>query len=189
MATEQQQDLTKKYSAAWRWIQGTWLFRWVVWARWILSISLTVAALLWSAYVLGQDISENLTRDYNNLQNAQGTLLQDAQQFRDSLLNPNTPMVLDEELGALRLKAQQAISSLAGLRSPSNRIENAKHEYREALEGLIAVTNRLSRGEIEDMSIPLHNALQSVANEGGEFNAEVSYFQGGMWPQLQAAIF
>ena len=75
------------------------------------------------------------------------------------------------------------------IRDRSNRIEDAKHEYRDALQKLIAVSNRISRGEVEGMAAPLHDALQRVANEGGYLNVEVSYFQGGVWPQLKAAIF
>lgn len=189
MTTDQEPNWTKNVAAGWQTIRKSRIFGFIVWARWILSIGLTVAALLWSAYILGQDISANLTEDYETVQMSQQTLLQDTQEFRDELLNPNIDISLDDDLKALREKSLNTVSALAGMRAPSNRIENAKHEYRDALQELIAVSNRLSRGEIEGMAAPLHEALQSVANAGGDLNVEVSYFQGGMWPQLKAAIF
>jgi hypothetical protein len=189
MTTDQDPNWTKNFAAGWQAVRNSRFFRFVVWARWILSIGLTIAALLWSAYVLGQDISANLTADYTTVQESQQSLLQDTQEFRDGLLNPSIDVPMDGELKGLREKALNAIAALAGMRAPSDRIEDAKHEYRDALQELIAVSNRLSRGEVEGMAAPLHDALQSVANEGGDLNVEVSYFQGGMWPQLKAAIF
>lgn len=189
MTTDQDPHWTKNVAAGWQAVRQSRIFRFVVWARWILSIGLTIAALLWSAYVLGQDISANLTEDYSRVQESQQTLLQDTQEFRDGLLNPNINLRMDDELKDLRERALNTIAALAGMRAPSDRIEDAKHEYREALQELIAVSNRLSRGEVEGMAVTLHDALQGVANEGGTLNVEVSYFQGGMWPQLKAAIF
>lgn len=189
MTADQEPDWTKKVVAAWQWALKSRLVRIVVWARWILSIGLTLSALLWSAYVLGQDISNNLTNDYKTVQEAQKTLLQDTQEFRDALLNPNIDVAMETELKELREKALNTIAALGGMRAPSNRIEDAKHAYRDALQGLIAVSNRLARGDVESMAIPLHDALQGVANQGGDLNDEISHFQGGMWPQLKAAIF
>ena len=120
---------------------------------------------------------------------AQTTLAADAQDFRDRLLNPIATVAMEQELTELRQKAVDTIAALGGLRAPSNRIEAAKHTYRDALEQLIAVANRLERGEVEGMALTLHNALQGAANASGDLNKEVSYFQGGMWPQLKAAIF
>lgn len=189
MTTDQEPSWTKNVAASWQVIRQSRIFRFVVWARWILSIGLTISALLWSAYVLGQDISDNLTADYKTVQESQQSLLQDAQEFRDGLLNPSVNVLMDDELKVLREKALNTIAALGGMRAPSNRIEDAKHEYRDALQELIAVSNRLARGDFEGMAAPLHNALQRVADEGGDLNVEVSYFQGGMWPQLKAAIF
>ena len=189
MTTDQEPNWTKNIAAGWQVVRESRIFRFVVWTRWILSIGLTIALILWQAYVLGQDISANLTEDYNKVQASQQTLLQDTQEFRDGLLNPNIDVPMDSELKALREKALTTIAALAGMRAPSNRIEDAKNEYRDALQELIAVSNRLSRGEVEGMAAPLHDALQSVENEGGDLNVEVSYFQGGMWPQLKAAVF
>ncbi|MCK0101977.1 hypothetical protein [Pseudohalocynthiibacter sp. F2068] len=189
MTADQDQNPTKKVSAVLQWARKSWLIQFVIWARWFLSIGLTLLALLWSAYVLGQDISNNLSYDYKALQETQKTLLQDAQEFRDALLNPNVDVAMEDELKELRETAIETIASLGGMRTPSNRIEVAKLAYRDALQELIAVSNRLARGDHAGMAIPLHNALQSVANEGGNLNDEISYFQGGMWPQLKAAIF
>ena len=189
MTTDQDSNLAKNVAAAWQVVRNSRIFRFVVWARWILSIGLTTAALLWSAYVLGQDISANLTSDYNTVKEAQQSLLQDAQEFRDALLNPNLDVPMDDELKFLREQAVGTIAALGGMRAPSDRIEEAKHEYRDALQELIAVSNRLSRGEVEGMAATLDGALQRVANDGGALNDEVSNFQGGMWPQLKAAIF
>ncbi len=189
MTADQDPDWTKKVVAAWQCALKSRIICFVVWARWILSIGLTLSALLWSAYVLGQDISNNLTNDYKTVQEAQKTLLQDAQEFRDELLNPNIDVAMGTELKELREKALNTIAALGGMRAPSNRIEDAKHAYRDALQGLIAVSNRLARDDVAGMAIPLHNALQGVANQGGNLNEEISYFQGGMWPQLKAAIF
>jgi len=189
MTADQDPNVTTKAMAVWQWVRKTRIFRFVVWARWILSIGLTLFALLWSAYVLGQEISNNLTDDYKALQETQKTLLQDAQEFRDALLNPNIDVAMEDELKELREKALNTIASLGGMRAPSNRIEDAKREYRVALQELIAVSNRLARDDFDGMAIPLHNALQGVANEGADLNDEISYFQGGMWPQLIASIF
>lgn len=165
------------------------LGRFVVWARWFISIGLTVSLLLWSAYVLGQDISENLSADYATVQTAQAELVKDAQNLRDDLLNPAVTLTLENELAELREKSLSTISALAGLRAPSNQIEAAKQDFRDALQELIGVANRISRGETEDMAALLAAALQNTANSGGNLNSEISEFQGGMWPQLWAAIF
>jgi|GEM_PF-5755901 len=189
MTTDQSPLWMKKLTALGQWALKSRLIRFIVWARWFISIGLTVSALLWSAYALGQDISKNLTGDYQNVQTAQASLLQDTQEFRDALLNPNVDVSMEAELKKLREKSLNTIASLGGMRAPSNRIEEAKRKYRVALEELIAVSNRLARGDVTDMATPLHNALQQVANEGASLNEQVSYFQGGMWPQLKAAIF
>lgn len=189
MTTEQDPHRTSKAVAVWQWVQKSRLVRFIVWARWFLSIGLTLLALLWSAYILGQDISSNLSIDYKVVQSSQKTLLNDAQQFRDALLNPNIDVAMDVELTELREKALSTIASLGGMRAPSGKIEDAKHAYRVALQELIAASNRIDRGEVVGMATPLHNALQRVANQGANLNHEVSYFQGGMWPQLKAAIF
>ena len=189
MTTDENASWTQSLFATWQRARQSRLFRLVVWARWFISIGLTIFALLWSAYVLGQDISENLTDDYRIVDKAQTTLAADAQDFRDRLLNPIATVAMEQELTELRQKAVDTIAALGGLRAPSNRIEAAKHTYRDALEQLIAVANRLERGEVEGMALTLHNALQGAANASGDLNKEVSYFQGGMWPQLKAAIF
>ncbi len=189
MTSDEHTSWTQNLIATWQWARETRLFRFVVWARWLISIGLTVFALLWSAYVLGQDISENLTDDYRIVDTAQKTLSTDAQDFRDRLLNPNATVAMEQELTEMRKKAVYTIAALGGLRAPSNSIEAAKHAYRDALQKLIAVANRIERGETDGMAIPLHNALQGVSNMHGELNKEISYFQGGMWPQLKAAVF
>jgi hypothetical protein len=165
------------------------LVRFVVWARWFISIGLTLIALLSSAYILGQDISLNLTNDYKAVQTAQSTLVLDAQKLRDDLLNPNVDVALETELQQLRDKSLATISTLGSLRAPSDKIEIAKQDYRDALQQLIGVANRMSRGAIAGMAGPLATALQNTANTGGYLNIEISYFQGGMWPQLWAAVF
>ena len=189
MTAGQDQNLTEKVSSGIHRIKGLPLVRWIIWGRWIISISLTLLALLWSAYILGQDISKNLSEDYEVVQDAQGSLLKDAQKFRDALTNENVDVDLEFELASIREKALKALVSLGGLRAPSNRIEASKRAYREALEELVAVSNRIARGSSPGIAIDLHNALQRAANTGGKFNQEISYFQGGMWPQLKAAIF
>ena len=189
MTTDQEPNRTRYVAASWQAVRESRIFRFVVWAGLILNIGLTIALLLWSAYDFGLDISANLTEDYNRVQASQQTLLQDIQEFRDGLLNPNIDVLMDSELKALRENATNTSTVVAGMRAPSNRIEDAKHEYRDALQELIAVSNRLLRNEVEGMDAPLHDALQSVANKGGDLNVEVSYFQGGMWPQLKAVIF
>ena len=177
MTTDQESNSNKNVAAVWKA---------VIWAGWGVAI---VGSTLWSAYAFGQNISANLTEDYNKVQASQQTLLLDSQEFLDGLLNPDIDVPKDSELKALKQNAGTTIAVLAGMRTPGNRIENAKHEYRDALQDLLAVANRISRGEVKDMATPLHNALQSVANKGNDFNSEINCFQGGMWPQLKASIF
>ena len=177
MTTDQESNSNKNVAAVWKA---------VIWAGWGVAI---VGSTLWSAYAFGQNISANLTEDYNKVQASQQTLLLDSQEFLDGLLNPDIDVPKDSELKALKQNAGTTIAVLAGMRTPGNRIENAKHEYRDALQDLLAVANRISRGEVRDMATPLHNALQSVANKGSDFNNEINYFQSGMWPQLKASVF
>jgi hypothetical protein len=148
-----------------------------------------LALLSWQAYILGQDISKNLTADYAVVTTAQSNLIEDSLEFRDVLLNPNVAIDMTFELSELRKKAVTTIAALGGLRAPTDDITAAQREYRDALQQLIAMSNRLARGEVEGMALPLHNALQGVANEGGDLNEAVKEFQGGMWPQLKGAIF
>ena len=177
MTADQELNSNKNVDAVWKA---------VIWAGWGVAI---VGSTLWSAYAFGQNISANLTEDYNKVQASQQTLLLDSQEFLDGLLNPDIDLPENSELKALKQNAGTTIAALAGMRTPGNRIENAKHAYRDALQDLLAVANRISRGEVKDMATPLHNALQSVANKGNDFNSEINCFQGGMWPQLKASIF
>jgi exonuclease VII small subunit len=165
------------------------IVRFIRWAKWIITLGTTIALLSWQAYILGQNISKDLTSDYAVVTSAQTSLIKDSLEFRDALLNPNVAVDLDLELTRLRERAVTTLAALGGLRAPTDDITVAQREYRDALQQLIAVSNRLARGEIEDMAQPLHNALQSVANEGGDLNEAVKEFQGGMWPQLKGAIF
>jgi hypothetical protein len=165
------------------------IVRFVRWAKWVISLVATVALLSWQAYVLGQDISKNLTDDYAVVTKAQSDLITKSLEFRDALLNPNAAVNVSAELPKLRELSVATIAALGGLRAPTDEITAAQREYRDALQQMIAVSNRLDRGEIEGMAQPLHNALQSVANEGGDMNDAVKEFQGGMWPQLKGAIF
>lgn len=172
------------------WVRNTRLFGVLFWARYIIAISLTVFALLWQAYVLGQEISENLSTDYLRVQESQSTLISDALQFRDDLLNPKVSFDLDTRLKEVRQLSLATVSELGALRSPSNKITDAKTEFRTALEELIGVANRLSRtSDFDGTGLVLHNALQGVADAGGDFNDAISHFQGGMIPQLWAAVF
>jgi len=163
--------------------------RFIRWAKWIITLVSTLALLSWQAYILGQDISQNLTVDYEMVTSAQSELIEDSLELRDALLNPNVTVDLTTQLAELRGLAVATISALGGLRAPTDNITTAQREYRDALEQLIAISNRLARGEVEGMAVPLHNALQGVANEGGDMNEAVKEFQGGMWPQLKGAIF
>lgn len=163
--------------------------RLIRWAKWIITLVSTLALLSWQAYILGQDISQNLTADYAVVTTAQSDLIENSIELRDALLNSNVAVDVNTHLAELRGLAVATVSALGGLRAPTDDITASQREYRDALQQLIAVSNRLSRGEIEGMAIPLHNALQAVANEGGDMNDAVKKFQGGMWPQLKGAIF
>jgi hypothetical protein len=163
--------------------------RFIRWAKWIITLGLSLALLSWQAYILGQDISQNLTVDYAVVTTAQSNLIEDSLELRDALLNPNVAIDMTTQLAELRGLAVVTISALGGLRAPTDDITAAQREYRDALQQLIAMSNRLARGEVEGMALPLHNALQGVANEGGDMNEAVKEFQGGMWPQLKGAIF
>lgn len=157
--------------------------------KWILGIGLPVVALLWSASVLGKDMSANLTADYMTVQESQHALLQDTQEFQNALLNPKNDVPLEDTLKDLREKAINTIAALAGMRTPSDRIKDTKHAYRAALQDLIAISNRFSLGDVEGIDAPLYNAVQSVTNAAGDLTVEVRSFQNGIWPQLKAAIF
>ena len=165
------------------------VFRFIRWAKWVITLGFTLGLLGWQAYILGQDISQNLSVDYAVVTTAQSNLIEDSLELRDALLNPNIDVDLPYELSELRSLAVTTISALGGLRAPTDDITAAQREYRDALQQLVAVSNRLARGEVEGMALPLHNALQLVANEGGDMNNAVKEFQGGMWPQLKGAIF
>lgn len=165
------------------------VFRFIRWAKWVITLGFTLGLLGWQAYILGQDISQNLSVDYAVVTTAQSNLIEDSLELRDALLNPNIEVDLPYELSELRSLAVTTISALGGLRAPTDDITAAQREYRDALQQLVAVSNRLARGEVEGMALPLHNALQLVANEGGDMNNAVKEFQGGMWPQLKGAIF
>ena len=157
---------------------------WIFWVRWAIVIGLTTAALLWQAYILGKNVSNILTEDYNKVQSSQKVLIDYAQDFHRSFLNPIVDISINSDPNILGKKAGNTVSVLGNMRTFSNQIENEKYEYRIALEELIGVSNRLSRGEMDNMVIPLHNALQNVANKAGDLNVEVSRFQGSMWQQL-----
>lgn len=164
------------------------IVRFIRWAKWMITLGFTLVVLSWQAYILGQDISKNLTADYSVVATAQSGLIKDSQDFRDTLLNPNIAVDINSELTELRKLAVTTIAALSRLRAPTDDITVAQREYRDALQQLIAVSNRLARGEMEGMAVPLHNALQLVANEGGDMNDAVKEFQGGMLPQLIGAI-
>ena len=170
-------------------IRNSRVLRFISWAKWVITLGFTLGLLGWQAYILGQDISQNLSVDYAVVTTAQSNLIEDSLELRDALLNPNIDVDLPYELSELRSLAVTTISALGGLRAPTDDITAAQREYRDALQQLVAVSNRLARGEVEGMALPLHNALQLVANEGGDMNNAVKEFQGGMWPQLKGAIF
>lgn len=169
-------------------IKSHWLIQVIFWARWLITLVGFLCTLLWYAYVEGQDISENLSKDYRAVQNAQSTLINDSLGLHRDLLNPNVKVNLHAELSELGDLAKLTIGALGGLRAPTSEIKAAQVNYRTALEGLIAVVNRLERGETKGMATSLHNRLQSVANVGGDLNEAVGKFQGGMWPQLIGSI-
>lgn len=175
--------------AIWRRIMSNKVVRAILWARWIITVTGFLVTVLWYAYLEGQDISENLTTDYKAVQVAQSELIDNSLGLQGNLLNSNIQFDLEAELGVLRSKAKMTIGALSGLRAPTDTIEQSKQEYRAALEQLIGVANRLERGEIENMALPLQNSLQNVGNTGGNFNDSVRDFQGGMWPQLIGSIF
>lgn len=175
--------------SVWDKIRSNRIVRTIIWLRWVITVGGFLATVLWYAYVEGQDISGNLTKDYAAVQTAQQTLLSDSLVLQQQLLNEKVSIDLDAELVQLRQLSQATIGALAGLRAPTGAIAASQTEYRKALEQLIAAANRLERGEVEGMATIFHNGLQGVSNAGGEFNRTVRHFQGGMWPQLTGAIF
>ena len=162
---------------------------WAFWAKWIISTILLIMVLLWNAYILGKDVNANLTNDYKKIQESQQILIDYTVEFQNALLDPNINVSMNREPKILGKKATTTNSVVGGLRAPTNRIRNAKLEYSGALQKLIGISSRLSRGEVKDMAIPLYNAMQSVANKAGDLNTEVTRFQGSMWLQLSTSIF
>lgn len=175
--------------STWDKVRSNRIVRVIIWLRWVITVGGFLATVLWYAYLEGQDISGNLSTDYKAVQETQNTLLDDTLILQQQLLNPRVSVDLDAELSELREKARKTIGSLAGLRAPTDKIAEAQTEYRQALEQLIATSNRLERGEIQGMASAFHDGLQGVSNAGGNFNQAVRDFQGGMWPQLIGAIF
>ena len=177
----------RKNSSVWQKTQK--ILGWVFQAKWIISTVLIITVLLWHAYTLGKDVNANLTEDYRNVQESQQILIDYTVEFQDALLDPDIDVSMNREPEILREKATTTNSILGGLRAPTSRIENAKLEYSDALQKLMGVSSRLSRGKVKDMTIPLYNAMQGVANKAGDLNAEVIRFQGSMWLQLSTSIF
>lgn len=176
-------------AAIWNRIASNRIVKLIIWARWIITVAGFAGTLLWYAYLEGQDISGTLSTDYESVQTAQASLLDDSLELQGELLNPKVTISLDEELAELRQRAMATIGALGGLRAPTGTIEQAQNDYRASLEQLIAITNRIERGETANLALPLHNGLQAVANSGGALRDTIGDFQGGMWPQLIGSIF
>lgn len=188
-ADENNTTLLHTLASAWHKVRSNRIVSAIIWLKWVITVGGFLATVLWYAYLEGQDISGNLTSDYKAVQEAQQTLLDDSLVLQQQLLNPKVTIDLDNELAELRSKSRMALGALSGLRAPTDAIAQAQKEYRVSLEQLIAVTNRLERGEVHGMEVDFHNGLQSVSNAGGNFNLAVRDFQGGMWPQLIGSIF
>lgn len=189
MTLEEKSPLLGMLAAGWRRIKSNRIVQLIFWARWAITLLAFLGTLLWYAYLEGKDISASLSVDYTVVQAAQTSLIADSLDLHEDLLNPNKKVVWESELNDLRSTAKTTIGALGALRAPTKQIEAAQRKYRVALEDLIGVANRLERGEVEKMALPLHNALQTIANEGAAFNKAVANFQGGMWPQLIGSIF
>ena len=193
-SVDQNVDRTENVVTDRRAVRDSRIFRFVVWGRWFLGIGLVGALIFWSAYDFSHGIRANLTEDHSRVQASQQVLLRNVTEFRDGLLNFDHNVSVNIEFGILRSNASHIISVLGGMRAPDNRIEDAKYEYRDALQEIIAVSNRLSRGEIADievMVVSLENAMQGVADKAEGLDDEIIRFQNGMgiWSRLITSVF
>src|SRR6056297_931769 len=94
-------DVAAEY---WSKFRANPVVRAIVWARWLITVAGFLATILWYAYVEGQDISENLSKDYAAVQTAQGQLIDESLSLQQALLNSNVSVDLKQELDDLRTK-------------------------------------------------------------------------------------
>ena len=191
---DQNVDRTENVVTDRRAVRDSRTFRLVVWNMWFLGIGLIGALMFWLANDFSHGIHANLTEEHGRVQASQQVLLQNVTEFQDGLLNFDYNVSVNIESGILRSNASHIISVLGGMRTSDNRIEDAKYEYRDALQELIAVSDRLSRGEITDievMVVSLENAMQGVADKADGLDVEINYFQNGagMWRRLITSVF
>lgn len=158
-------------------------------ARWAIALGAALFSLLYISYKEGADISGDLSSDFVAIQEDQTALLDQMVQLTSNLLDRGAAVDIDNELFETKSLAQSTLISLGQLRAPSQPIIDARLEYRDSLENLIGVTNRIQRDGAEGMAGDLHNSLQMAVNKAGKFRSAVENFQGGAWPQVKGSLF
>lgn len=157
--------------------------------RWVFVLSTSLFGIAYIGYKEHSTISAYVTSDFKDVADAQTELLEQLTLLLPQILDANSEVDLKTELRTTRESARVVVASLGKFRAPTTRIDNSRIEYRDALETLIGVTNRIEREGVHNMALPLHNSLQVAANNSGEFLSAVQDFQGGAWPQVFGAFF
>lgn len=156
--------------------------------RWTITLSVAVFSLAYIGYKEHSNISAQVTADFQNLADEQERLLVQLTTLLPKLLDSNVVVDINGELDTTKDLSQNVIIALGQFRAPTSRIDNARVSYRQSLERLIGVTNRIQREGVDGMAGDLHNSLQQAANDAGEFLTAVQDFQGGAWAQVFGSL-
>ena len=154
-----------------------------------LGLALLVFTTFYIGFYESERTSGQLSDDYRRLAESQQALLDQSLQLTSALTNSDLEIDLANELTLLNRHAVDTLSVLGDFRAPSTPIDEARLEYREALERLVGVISRLQRGEVAGMGAALHNSLQTTTEEAAHFRTEVEDFQGSAWRRTWRSLF
>ncbi len=156
--------------------------------RWAITLGAAAFSLAYIGYKEHSNISAQVTADFKVLADEQEDLLVQLTTLLPNLLDPNVVVDLDGELEATKNLSQDVLIALGQFRAPTSRIDDARVSYRQSLERVIGVTNRIQREGVDGMAVDLHNSLQQAVNDAGNFLTAVQDFQGGAWSQVFGSL-
>lgn len=154
----------------------------------VVSAFSALSAWVYIGNVEGKNTAERLSADFTTFTETQMHWMETALTLEQSLLDKNTTNAFEQMPLDLRSHAQATLIALGSVRVPTGKLERARSDYKNALEDLIGVSNRLIRDPGRVTANELHNALQLASNKAGEFRMAVDHFQGGALQQILGSI-
>lgn len=164
-----------------------WLSLLFVVRSWV-GLVLLVFTTLYIGFYESEKTSGQLSDDFLRLAEKQQPFLDASITLTGNLTSGEQDIDLSKDLSHLTDLARDVLAALGDLRAPSNPIDDARLDYKNAVEHLIGVLSRLQRGEVAGMGAVLHNSLQLTTNEANEFRTQVEDFQGGAWTRTWRSL-